>query len=218
LNAHGVPTLFGDAANTEVLAHAGLTRARLLVVTIPEDAATEVIVGVAREHAPALPIIARAATAQGIKHLAQLGAHQVIHPELEGGLQMVRRTLLHLGFPLNTVQEYEDTVRRDYYDGSINTEPERQLLRDLLSASDNIGLTWLRVAADTPLVGQTLAQANLRARTGASVVAILRGRDLITNPEPQAMLHANDLVGLVGDGNQLHRAQEVLTASGDGSR
>jgi CPA2 family monovalent cation:H+ antiporter-2 len=218
LNAHGVPTLFGDAANAEVLAHAGLTRARLLVVTIPEDAATEVIVGAAREHAPALPIIARAAAAQGIKRLAQLGAQQVIHPELEGGLQMVRRTLLQLGFPLNKVQEYEDVVRSDYYDGSINTEQERQLLGDLLSASANIGITWLRLAADTPLVGQTLAEANVRARTGASVVAILRGRELITNPEPQAMLQANDLVGLVGDGNQLHRAQEVLVASGDGSR
>jgi K+/H+ antiporter YhaU regulatory subunit KhtT len=45
-----------------------------------------------------------------------------------------------------------------------------------------------------------------------------RSRELIMNPEPQAMLQANDLVGLVGDGNQLPRAQEVLTASGGGSR
>jgi monovalent cation:H+ antiporter-2, CPA2 family len=218
LNAHDVPTLFGDAANSEVLAHAGLTRARLLVVTLPEDAATEVIVGVAREHAPALPIIARAAAAPGIKRLAQLGAQQVIQPELEGGLQIVRRTLLHLEFPVHKVQEYEDAVRRDYYDVSINTEQERQLLRDLLSASDNIGIIWLRVAADHPLAGQTLAEANVRAQTGASVVAIMRGRELITNPEPRTMLRANDLVGLVGDGTQLHRAQEILAASEDGSR
>jgi CPA2 family monovalent cation:H+ antiporter-2 len=103
-------------------------------------------------------------------------------------------------------------------DGSINTAQERQLLRHLLSASDNIGITWLRLAADTPLVGQTLAEANLRARTGASVVIVMRSRELITNPEPQAMLQANDLVGLVGDRNQLQRAPEVLTASGGGSR
>jgi monovalent cation:H+ antiporter-2, CPA2 family len=218
LNAHGVPTLFGDAANAEVLSHAGLKHARLLVVTLPEDAATEVIVRTAREQAPELPIIARAATALRIKRLAQLGAQQVIHPELEGGLQMVRRTLLQLGFPLTKVQEYEEVVRSDYYDVSINTEQERQLLRDLLSASDNIGITWLRLEAGNPLVGQTLAEANLRARTGASVVAIMRGRELITNPEPRAMLQANDLVGLVGDGNQLNLAQEVLAASGGGSR
>lgn len=218
LNAQGVPTLFGDAANSEVLEHASLKRARLLVVTIPEEAATEVIVGAARDQAPDLPIIARAATTPGIRSLAKLGAQQVIHPELEGGLQIVRRTLLELGFPLNKVQAYEGVVRSDYYDLSINTEQERQLLHDLLNASDNIGITWLRLEASNPLVGQTLVEANLRVRTGASVVAIMRGQELITNPEPKAMLRANDLVGLVGDGKQLNVAQEVLVASGDGGR
>jgi CPA2 family monovalent cation:H+ antiporter-2 len=125
---------------------------------------------------------------------------------------------LHLGFPVHKVQEYEDAVRRDYYDVRIKTEQERQLLRDLLRASDNIGIIWLRVAAAHPLVGQTLAEANVRAQTGASVVAIMRGRELITNPEPRTMVRANDLVGLVGDGTQLHRAQEILAASEDGSR
>lgn len=218
LNSRGVPTLFGDAASSEVLSHAGLERARLLVVTIPEEAATEAIVGAARDQAPDLSIIARAATTSGIKRLAKLGAQQVVHPELEGGLQIVRRTMLHLGFPLNKVQEYEDVVSSDYYDLSIDTEQERQLLRDLLSASDNIGITWLRLGANNPLVGRTLAEANLRARTGASVVAIMRGRELITNPEPRALLQANDLVGLIGDGKQLNVAQKVLVATGEGNR
>jgi monovalent cation:H+ antiporter-2, CPA2 family len=218
LNTQGVPTLFGDAANSEVIEHASLKLARLLVVTIPEEAATEVIVGAARDQAPDLPIIARAATTLGIKSLAKLGAQQVIHPELEGGLQIVRRTLLELGFPLTEVQEYADVVRSDYYDLSINTEQERQLLHDLLSASDNIGITWLRLGTNNPLLGKTLAQTNLRARAGASVVAIMRDRELITNPEPQAILHANDLVGLVGDEEQLNAAQNILAMSGDSSR
>jgi CPA2 family monovalent cation:H+ antiporter-2 len=215
LNARGVPTLFGDAASSEVISHAGLKRARLLVVTIPEEVATEVIVGAARDQAHDLPIIARATSALGIKRLTKLGAQQVIHPELEGGLQIVRRTLLELGFPLSKVQEYEDVVRSDHYDLSIDTEREKQLLHDLLRASDNIGITWLRLGAGNPLAGQTLANANLRARTGASVVAIMRDRELITNPEPQAILRANDLVGLVGDVKQLNMAQEVMAASVD---
>ena len=211
LDAQEVPTLFGDAANSEVLEHAGLTRARLLVVTIPEEAAAEMIVAAARDQAPELPIVARASTTVGIKRLALLGAQQVIHPELEGGLQIVRRTLLQLGFPLSQVQGYADVVRSDYYDLSINTEQERQLLHDLLSASDNIGLTWLRLPPNHPLVGQTLSEANVRARAGASVVAIMRGRELITNPEPTAILKANDLVGLVGDEGQLDAANEWVS-------
>ena len=217
LNSQGVPTLYGDAANAEVLNHAGLKHARLLVITIPEEAATEVIVITAREQAPNLPIIARAVTTPGIKRLKELGAQQVIHPELEGGLQIVRRTLLQLGYPLSKVHEYADTVRSDHYDLSINTEQERQLLNDLLSASDNIGIAWVRLETDSTLVGHTLAEANLRAKTGASVVAILRNRELITNPEPQAVLRASDLIGLVGDGKQLNVAQEVLARARNGS-
>lgn len=214
LNAQGVPTLYGDAANAEVLNHVGLRQARLLVITIPEEAATEVIVSAAREQSPNLSIIARAITTLGIKRLKELGAQQVIHPELEGGLQIVRRTLLQLGYSLGRVQEYADTVRSDHYDLSINTEQERQLLNDLLSASDNIGIAWVKLAESSTLVGQTLAEANLRARTGTSVVAILRDRELITNPEPQAVLCARDLIGLVGEGKQLNAAQEALAGTG----
>ena len=213
LDEQGVPTLFGDAANSEVLTHAGLKRARLLVVTVPEEATAGVIVAAAREQSPDLPIIARAASGGGVKRLAFLGAQQVIHPELEGGLQIVRRTLLQLGFPLSKVQEYSDVVRGDYYDLSINTEQERQLLFDLLGASDNIGIIWLRVAANNALDGCSLADANLRAKVGASVVAIMRNGDLITNPEPQAVLRANDLVGLVGDEEQLNAAQRFFATS-----
>jgi CPA2 family monovalent cation:H+ antiporter-2 len=215
LDKQGVPTLYGDAGNSEVLAHAGLGRARLLVVTIPEEATTGMIVAAARDEAPDLPIIARAATNAGIKRLASLGAQQVIHPELEGGLQIVRRTLLQLGFPLSKVQEYADVVRGDYYDSSINTEQERQLLHDLLSASDNVGISWLRLGNSNALVGQSLAKANLRATSGASVVAIMHDRELITNPDTQTILRADDRVGLIGNKEQLKAAQKVLASAGD---
>ena len=218
LDERGVPTLFGDAANSEVVAHASLERARLLVVTVPEEAMAGVIVAAARAQAPDLPIIARAATSFGVRRLALLGAQQVIHPELEGGLQIVRRTLLQLGFQLSKVQEYADIVRGDYYDLSINTERERQVLNDLLRASDNIGISWRRLAVRNSLVGRTLAEADLRARAGASVVAIMRGRELITNPEPQTILQANDVVGLVGDEKQLNAAERFFHVPGDDTR
>lgn len=212
LDAKGVSTLYGDAANSEVLDHAGLEDARLLVITIPEDAATEIIVAAAKKMSSALPIIARASTASGIKRLVGLGAQQVVHPELEGGLQIVRRTLLQLGFSLNKVQEYADAVRSDYYDVNINTEQERQLLQDLLSASENMLLTWIQLGSNHSLIGQTLTEINLRATTGASVVAILRGRELIANPEPATVMQANDLLALVGDEGQLSAAQELLVS------
>ncbi|HMP42412.1 MAG TPA: cation:proton antiporter, partial [Roseiflexaceae bacterium] len=117
----GVSTLYGDAANSEVLDHAGLGRARALVVTLPNEAAAEMVVAAGRQLAPELPIIARAATRSGVGRLTDLGAQDVIHPELEGGLEVLRHTLLALDYPPLDVQQYADAVRRDQYDPAINT-------------------------------------------------------------------------------------------------
>ena len=126
LAREGVLTLFGDAANSEVLAHAGLTRARVFVVTVPEDASAALITAAAREQAPDLPIIIRATTESGIRRLSELGAQTVVHPELEGGLQIVRRTLLQLGLPSQEVQEHVDSVRTRYDDPGREAAEERQ--------------------------------------------------------------------------------------------
>lgn len=208
-----VPNLYGDASNSEVLTHAGLERARALVVAGPEESSNELVVAAARDISAQLPIIARATTEDGINHLGQLGAQDVIHPELEGGLEIVRHTLLKLGFPLQEIFRYTDAVRRDHYDVQVDSEEEHRLLHDLIDASSNIEVTWLRLMPENPMVGQTLEQANLRAHTGASVVAIMRKRQLIANPKSLTTFEANDRIGLIGDKEQIEAAEKMLSES-----
>lgn len=203
LMKQGVPTLLGDTSNSELLTHAALDRARLLVVTLPEEAATEFTVATARDLAPHLPIIARAATRAGVKRLSELGADLVIHPELEGGLQMLRHSLLQLGYPLHEVRRYADTVRREHYDALVKDQGEHVLLKELLDAVDLIDIVWEKVAADSPLVGQSLAEAALRDKTGATLVAIKRQDQLIVSPPANLVLAAGDRLGLLGAPEQL---------------
>lgn len=213
LSAAGVPALYGDAASIEVVRHAHLSAARLLVVTTPVDATTSIIVAAARSECAGLHIVARASTGEGVQQLYSLGAHHVIHPELEGGLQIVRRTLLELGFSLRKVQQYTDAVRTDRYNVAINTAEERQFLHELLSASDSIGLSWLPVPGDSPLLGKTLVAAKLREVAGTSVVAIMRSGDLLANPGPQTRLLAGDVVGLIGEEGQIEAARSIIAGS-----
>ncbi|HJR81508.1 MAG TPA: cation:proton antiporter [Anaerolineales bacterium] len=213
LNRRNIPNLLGDASNSEVLTHAGLGRARALVVAGPNEASSELVVAAARDLAPELPIIARAMTEDGTKRLTQLGAQEVIHPELEGGLEIVRHTLLQLGFPLQEIYRYTDAVRRDHYDMGINTEEEHRLLHDLLDAANSIEIKWFRLPDDNPLVGLTLAQANLRAQTGASVVAILREGQLIANPKSMTVFQPGDRIGLIGDKPELDVVEKLLLES-----
>ncbi len=211
LSRRGIPTLYGDASNSEILTHAGLEHARALVVAGPDESSSGLVVAAARDLAPDLPIIARATTEEGINHLAQLGAQDVIHPELEGGLEIVRHTLLNLGFPLHEIMQYVDAVRNDHYDTQINTEEEHRLLHDLINASGNIEVTWMRLEEGNPIIGQTLAEANLRARTGASVVAIMRNRELMANPKSSTQFEAGDRIGFIGDREQIEEVEKLFS-------
>jgi CPA2 family monovalent cation:H+ antiporter-2 len=211
LNRRGIPTLYGDASNSEVLTHAGLDRARALVVAAPDESASELIVASARDIAPNLPIIARATTEEGILQLANLGAQDVIHPELEGGLEIVRHTLLVLDFPVHEIMRYMDAVRHDHYDLQLNTEEEHRTLHDLMNASGNIEVTWFHLESKNPLLGRTLAGANLRARTGASVVAIMRDGELLANPKSMTTFEDGDRIGFIRDREQIEKVEKLLS-------
>jgi len=109
----GVPALFGDAASSEILDHAGLERARALVITLPDDAAARAAVMAARARAPQLRIIARASTWAGAQRLREAGADDIVRPELEGGIAVVRRTLIDLDLPENEIARYVEIIRQD---------------------------------------------------------------------------------------------------------
>jgi monovalent cation:H+ antiporter-2, CPA2 family len=133
LERQGVPTLYGDAANSDILSHVHLKQARMVVVTLPDEAAAAIVVATTRAEAAHVPIIARAATQEGVVRLRNLGAQDVIYPELEGGMEMMQETLTHLGYSESKVEEYADAVRRDHYDLSISTQAEQQALEQMMS-------------------------------------------------------------------------------------
>ena len=212
IQARGIKTLFGDAANSEILLHTGLEHARALVVTAPNETTTELIVAAAHAIAPTLPIIARAATADRLPHLYHLGAHHAINPEMEGGLEMLRYTLLSLGHGSNRIQPYLDAVRTETYEGILPEEGGYPVLDQLLTATRGVEIAWELLNASSPVIGHTLAEASIRSRVGASVVAVLRGGEVITNPDTSFVFQEDDLVGMIGSSGQLAEACFLLNS------
>jgi CPA2 family monovalent cation:H+ antiporter-2 len=131
LDRLGVPTLYGDAANSEILAHARIVQARAVVVTVPDETASQIVVATVHTLAPLVPLIVRAATQEGVHRLFELGANEVIHPELEGGLNIVRQTLARLGYQESDTQEYLTAVRHNHYDLSASTVAEQEALAQM---------------------------------------------------------------------------------------
>jgi len=211
LNQQQIPTLYGDAANSEVITHAGLSKARAIICTVPEESSAATIVTAARDINPDLPIIVRAASTEGVQNLARLGAQHVVHPELEGGLEMVHHTLLQLGFPLREVHSYTDAVRRDNYDINTLSDEEHRSLHNLLAAFEGIEIAWATVGDASSVSGLSLADANVRSRTGASVVAYIRDKHLTPNPKSMTVFENGDRIGFIGDPDQIEAARNLIT-------
>jgi len=206
-----VPVLYGDAGNSEVLTHAALEHARTLVITLPDDAAALAVVETARQITKNLPIVARASTWEGARHLRKAGATEIIRPELEGGVEIVRRTLLELKLPMREVQRYSDIVRREGLDASERASAEQaRVLNDLIGAAKDLEVGWIHIADDSPLAGRTLASSNLRATAGVSVIAIGRQGKLVSNPSPEEVLHVGDRVAVIGTPAEVIAAEALL--------
>jgi Putative regulatory, ligand-binding protein related to C-terminal domains of K+ channels len=61
-----------------------------------------------------------------------------------------------------------------------------------------VALEWIRVKHGSPLAGKTIGENQIRKKTGVTVVAILRGENIIASPGPEEIIHENDSLLIVG--------------------
>ncbi|MFD0988180.1 YbaL family putative K(+) efflux transporter [Methyloligella solikamskensis] len=78
LRAEGIEAIPGNAADPDLVAAAGLERARCLVVAIPDGFEAGQVVEQGRAMDAELPIVARARSEEAAEHLAALGADTVV--------------------------------------------------------------------------------------------------------------------------------------------
>ena len=80
-----------------MLVHTHLERARLMAVLIPDARAAELATLHARAINPRLDIVARAVGAEHLDRLRSAGATEVVQPEFEAGLEVIRHALRRFG-------------------------------------------------------------------------------------------------------------------------
>ena len=68
----------------------------------------------------------------------------------------------------------------------------------------------VRVSDSSPASGRTLAELNVRSRTGATVLAILRDGEQVLVPSGPDRIRAGDLLAIAGSGESVAAARELL--------
>lgn len=81
---------------------------------------------------------------------------------------------------------------------------------------EQLTVEWSRVPAGSPLADRTLGELDVRRRTGASVIAILRDGTAHPNPQPDEAVRAGDTLLVVGDRDQVGRFRELARGGAAG--
>ena len=195
---HGIPIMYGDATKESVLAHVNIKTARTVVIAISDASATRRIVEIARRLNPSIYIIARTRYTNEINPLYSLGANDVIPEEFETSIEIISRVLHHYFIPVNEIERHIGDVRKDGYDMLRNRKQKYDIFPDLKLHLPDIEIETFRIMEGSLIAGKTLAEVGFRRNYGVTMLAVLRGKETVTNPSGDTTLLAQDIVILMG--------------------
>jgi voltage-gated potassium channel len=165
--------LEADASREEVLARAGIHRARGLIAAVGTDAENVFTVLTARVMRPDLFIIARVESDDAEHKLRRAGADRVISPYQIGATQMVQTALR--------------PAVVDFF--HLATSSERL----------DLSMEQVRIKDDSPLANQTIVDAGIRQKFGVIIVGIKRSGGMMEfNPAPDAIMRPGDELVVLG--------------------
>ncbi len=107
--------LYGDPTDSDVLKGAGIKRARILVVALPDGFTQKLIVKKALDINPKLVILCRSHVDEDKYELVNLGVNTIVIPEFEAGLRIGKKVLELLGFSDKNTVELLRKLRKFHY-------------------------------------------------------------------------------------------------------
>ncbi len=207
----GERIIVGDATRLAILHRAGIENARALVVAINEQEATRRIVAQARALRSNLYILARTRYTSELEILYRLGAQQVIPEEFETSIEIFAHVLKHFGIPENVIGAQVTMIRAGNY-GMLRGLPATDAVRtDLMSLLEATATQTFMLETGSPASGKTIRDIHLRAKTGVTIIAIVRSGKATTNPPPDYRFEPGDVLILLGGHKQLDEAKAALT-------
>lgn len=174
----GIPGIEGDATLDETLRKAGIDRARGLVASLDTDADNLYLILSARKMNPKLTIVGRSTGEDADEKLVMAGADRVVSPYNMAGNRIVNQLIRpHVTLFLETALQNKGL--------------------DMI-------LEEIQIGSDSTLVSKSMSDAEIRTKTGANILTILRGADhAALEWSPDLALQAEDILIVVGKPDEI---------------
>jgi voltage-gated potassium channel len=174
----------GDATDDDTLRSAGIERARGLLVCTGSEPDNLFIVLSARTLNPKMDIVVRSFNPESESKMKRAGANRVVSPYRIGGRHMAN-LILH-----PHVTEFLDGVTLEY--------------------GLEMGLEEVVLQPDSPLIGKTPVEADLRRETGVTLVGIHRNPGVMIAPDEETRFELGDELIVIGTLTQLEALEGFL--------
>lgn len=176
----------GDATERDVLQRAGIERARILIVSLPDDKAILYTVMLARQCNASMHIVAKSADPKTISLLERAGADRVVATKSVSGLRLASEAIRPnvVDFLAKMITDEEDVVRFEEIVIGEDARLANARLSDFSDAMDRPNLCVVAVQRD-------------------------KERGYYYGPPPEFELHSGDTLVVVGDRDAIARLREL---------
>jgi len=210
--AKGEKIIYGDISKEEVLKAVKIDKASILVYAISDPAVTRLSLKLAKKLNTNIYTLVRTRYVNEVDELKKLGADDVIPEEFETALQIFRKVLERYHIPLNVIMKQTTILREESYsflrkegvDISSFTHLDEILAQGLTET--------YYVNNDNVHINKTLSEINLRARTEATIIAIVRDGKTISNPSAKEIIKETDTLVIYGTHLSVDQAIDLLDA------
>lgn len=208
--AKGEPIQFGDATHESVLHHLNVSEAKVVAVLINDSHASARVVETVRRINRNAYILVRTRYLREMKRMYSLGADEVIPDEFGSSVEIFTRVLRKYHVPTEEVQKIVSQMRVEGYEMMRLLFKEPTSLSDLQVALSDVAIETVRVGANAPILGKTLAEIDLRNQYGITAMLIKRGEETITHLAGDTRFSVDDVAVVIGPEEKLLSASALF--------
>jgi CPA2 family monovalent cation:H+ antiporter-2 len=207
---HGEDMLYGDASRVEILEHAGIHDARLLIIAVSGAVMTKAVLDAAHRIRKDIPVIARVLYSRDVVLMESSAQTTLVVAENETTIELLARSLISFGIAEEEIYNFMAEARRSMHNTHSGLSDFLRTSLDHSTWQMLSSLHSVQLKADSFAVGRSLDQLMLRTQTGATVLNVYREKQGSILPQASMGLVAGDILHMAGDRESLRKASQLL--------
>jgi CPA2 family monovalent cation:H+ antiporter-2 len=190
----GEHAFYGDATYPDTMLSAGLSRARMVVITFSEEAPALQIVRQVREMRLDVPLFVRTQDDSNLGAFQDAGATEVVPETLESSLMLASHLLLTLGVPTKKIVDKIRTIHADRYEilrGMYRGEDDLSVLEDEEESRRSLHSIFVpegATAVQKPLSSLIMTDEEFYIKS------LTRDSERISDPELEMLIQVGDVI------------------------